>query len=129
MYEDKGHDLQELRSRVERLEATLASPACMGTHGTGIAQVGEKYYSAASISADTKPMTWQADEPSRVPPLFKAMLGLPLHAQIASAQSKSWAVIPEPLIQNVRWDDGRIEEYFRLQNQLVTFTQFTDPTT
>jgi hypothetical protein len=129
MYEDKGHDLQELRSRVERLEATLASPGCMGAHGTGIAQVGEKYYSAAITSPNTKPMTWQADEPSRVPPLFKAMLGLPLHAQIASAQSKSWAVSPEPLIQNVRWDDGRIEEYFRFQNQLVTFTQFTDPTT
>jgi hypothetical protein len=128
-HDDKGHDLQELRSRVERLEATLASPACMGRRGTGIAQVGEKYYSAASISSDTKPMTWQADEPSRVPPLFKAMLGLPLHAQIASAQSKSWAVIPEPLIENVVWSDGRIEEYFRLQNQLVTFTQFTDPTT
>jgi len=129
MYEDKGHDLQELRSRVERLEATLAGPTCMGRHGTGIAQVGEKYYSAASISADTKPMTRHADEPSRVPPLFKAMLGLPLHAQIASAQSKSWAVIPEPLIENVVWHDGRIEEYFRLQNQLITFTQFTDPTT
>jgi hypothetical protein len=58
------------------------------------------------------------------------MLGLPLHAQIESAQSKSWGVIPEPLIQNVVWhDDGRIEEYFRFQNQLVTFTQFTDPTT
>jgi len=129
-HDDKGHDLQELRSRVERLEATLAGPTCMGRHGTGIAQVGEKYYSAASISADTKPMTWQAKEPSRVPPLFKAMLGLALHAQIDSAQSKSWPVIPEPLIQNVLWHDtGRIEEYFRFQNQSITFTQFTDPTT
>jgi hypothetical protein len=129
-HDDKGHDLQELWSRVERLEATLASPTCMGMRGTGIAQVGEKYYSAASISSDTKPMTWQADEPSRVPPLFKAMLGLPPHAQIDSAQSKSWHVIPDPLIQNVLWhDDGRIEEYFRFQDQLVTLTQFTDPTT
>ena len=120
MYEDKGHDLQELRSRIERLEATLASPTSLGRHGTGIAQVGEKYYSAASISSDTKPMTWQAEEPSRVPPLFKAMLGLPLHAHIHSAESKSWTVVPEPLIQNVYWSDGRIEEYFRFQNQLVS---------
>jgi hypothetical protein len=101
----------------------------MGRHGTGIAQVGEKYYCAASISSDTKPMTWQAKEPSRVPPLFKAMLGLPLHAQIDSAQSKSWPVIPEPLIEHVHWSDGKIEEYFRFQNQLVTLTQFIDPTT
>jgi hypothetical protein len=128
-HDDKGHDLQELRSRVERLEATLTSPPCTGMRSTGIAQVGEKYYSAAIISSGTKPMTWEADEPSRVPPLFKAMLGLPLNAQIESAQSKSWGVIPDPLIQNVYWSDGRIEEYFRLQNQLVTFTQFTDPTT
>ena len=129
MYEDKGHDLQELRSRVESLEATLASSPCMGGRGTGIAQVGEKYYSAANISPDTKPMTWHAEEHSRVPPFFKAMLGLSPHAQIESAQSKSWSVVPEPLIQNVYWSDGRVEQYYRLQNQLITFTRFTDPAT
>jgi len=128
-HDDKGHDPQELRSRVERLEATLASPTCMGRRGTGIADVGEKYYCAASISSDTKPMTWQAEEASRIPPPIKAMLGLLPRAHITSAQSKSWTVIPEPLIQNVYWSDGRIEEYFRFQNQLVTLTQFTDPTT
>jgi hypothetical protein len=128
-HDDKGHDLQELRSRVERLEATLASPTCMGRRGTGIAEVGEKYYCAASISSDTRPMTWKADEPSHIPPLLKYTLGLLPHAQIQDAQSKSWTVIPEPLIQNLTWSDGRVEEYFRLQNQLVTLTRFTDPTT
>jgi hypothetical protein len=129
MYEDKGHDLQELRSRVECLETTLAGPTCMGMRGTGIAQVGEKHYSAASIIPNTHPIVWQAEEYSKIPPLFIAMLGLPPAAKIESAQSKSWGVIPEPLIQNVFWSDGRIEEYFRFQNQLVTFTRFTDPTT
>jgi hypothetical protein len=130
MGEDQtGRDLQELRSRVECLEASLVSPAFMGRRGTGIAEVGEKYYSAATIIPNSKPIIWQAEEHSRIPPLFNALLGLPLDAKIESAQSKSWAVIPEPLIQNVFWSDGRIEEYFRLQNQLVTLTQFTDPTT
>src|SRR5262249_21302430 len=54
---------------------------------------------------------------------------LPPDSRIARAESKSWTVIPEPLIQNVYWSDGRVEEYFRLQNQLVTFTKFLDPTT
>jgi hypothetical protein len=72
---------------------------------------------------------WQANESSKIPPLFNALLGLPSSAKIASAESKSWTVIPEPLIQNVFWSDGIVEEYFRFQNQLVTLTRFTDPTT
>ena len=130
MCEDQtGRDLQELRSRVESLEASMRGPACMGGRGTGIAEVGEKYYSSANIITNTKPLTWQAEEYSAVPPMFNALFGLPVDAKIERAQSKSWAVVPEPLIQNVFWSDGRVEEYFRLQNQLVTLTRFTDPTT
>lgn len=127
--DQKGDDLQELRSRLECIEASLTNPVLMGRRGTGIAKVGEKYYSTASLIPNTQPITWRAEEHSRIPPLLKALLGLPYDTKIESAQSKSWAVIPEPLIQNVFWSDGRVEEYFRLQNQLVTLTKFTDPTT
>jgi hypothetical protein len=130
MYEDKkGNDLQELRSRVEHLEAALRSPTCADRSGTGSADVGEKYYSAASFVPGLKPINWQADEPARIPPLLNNLLGVPLGSQIDRAESKSWGVVPEPLIQNVFWSDGRVEEYFRLQNQLVTLTRFIDPTT
>ena len=101
----------------------------MCRRGTGIAEVGQKYYSTASIIPNTKPITWQAEEYSSIPPFFNTLLGLPSDLKIDRAQSKSWTVIPDPLIQNVFWNDGRIEEYFRLQNQLVTLTRFTDPTT
>ncbi len=130
MCDDKmGSELQELRSRVECLEAALASPTVTSRRSMGIAEVGETYYSSANILPDTKATTWQALEPSQIPPFFNALLGLPPGSQIERAQSKSWTVVPDPLIQNVFWSDGRVEEYFRLQNQLVTLTKFTDPTT
>ena len=130
MYQDQtGFDLKSLQSRLEYLESALQHSDTMGKRGSGVAEVGEKYYSTASVIANTRPISWQAEEDSKIPPLLKAFLGLPIDAKIERAQSKSWGVIPEPLIQNVFWSDGRVEEYFRLQNQLVTLTRFTDPTT
>ena len=125
MCEDKKEiGLQELRTRVEYLETSFGS-----RRGMGRAEVGEKYYSDASVIPGSKPTTWKADAPSQIPPLFKALLGLPPGSTLDSAQSKSWGVVPEPLIQNVFWSDGGVEEYFRLQNQLITLTKFVDPTT
>jgi hypothetical protein len=130
MNEDQTRqDLQEIRSRVEGLEASLGSSMFMGRYDTGIAEVGEKYYSDASIISNRKPQIWQAEEHSGIPPFFNALIGLPSDLKVDRAQSKTWGVVPEPLIQNVYWSDGRVEEYFRLKNQLVTLARFTDSTT
>jgi hypothetical protein len=121
--EKKENGLQELRARIEYLETSVGS-----RRGMGVAQVGEKYYSDASVVPGAKATAWRADEPSQIPPLFKTLCGLAPGAPLERAQSKSWGVVPEPLIQNVFWSDGGVEEYFRLQNQMVTLT-FDDPTT
>lgn len=120
-----GRDLQELRSRVEIVEAAFGirqGPTRM--RGTGRV---EGHRTAAGVESKMKPIIWKSAKNVQAPPFLNALLGLPHNLNLDSAQSQSWGCFPEPLIQNVNWSDGTSEECYRLQNQLFTIYRATDP--
>ena len=121
-----GRDLQELRSRVERLEAFRGDDRiASGRPGLGVATFREGFAGAA---ANSTPVHWKGGKREHVPPFVYSLLDLPLTADVA-AESVTWPVVSEPWVQTVNWDGGGSDEFFRFQNQSVTKTKWTNPNT
>jgi len=121
-----GRDFQELRSRVERLEAFLGHDRMVvERRGVGVATISPRIRAAT----DTKPIHWKLKKGEQLPPFVYSRLSLPLMAQLDNAESTTWAWTPEPFIWTVNWDGGGSDEFFRLQNQSFTKTRWTTPNT
>jgi hypothetical protein len=122
-----GRDLQELRSRVERLEASLGehrAPSILRGKGRV-----ERHGILPGVDLHKEPTVWKPERGMAVPPFFNAILGLSPGLKLDSAQSKTWNCQPEPLSFNVNWNAGGSDEFYRLQNQLFTLFRATDPNT
>jgi hypothetical protein len=122
-----GRDLQELRSRVERLEGLLGehrAPSIMRGKGRV-----ERLGISPGVELHKEPTVWKTERGMAVPPFFNAILGLSPGLKLDSAQSKSWTCQPEPLILNVNWDAGGSDEFYRLHSQLFSLFRATDPNT
>lgn len=129
-----GRDLQDLRSRIERLEH-----GC-GCHGHHHGQHDHPSHRATSvgrmlpspeigIDTERKPVLWKAEKAFKMPPVFAGLLGYGHHLQFDSAQSKTWGCTPEPLVLFVNWDHGGTDELYRLTNQVLSVYRITDPNT
>lgn len=135
-----GRDLQELRSRLERLEHGCD---CQGYHGRPHEspwQLGRpgRYAEAAGLAAhspevgidiERKPVLWKADKAFKMPPVFSGVLGYGPNLQFNAAQSQTWSCQPEPLILYVNWDGGGTDEFYRLSNQVFSIMRVLDPNT
>ena len=120
-----GRDLQDLRSRVERLEESLGGRhAASQMLGMGSS---ERHQTRAGVELNAKPSIWESDK--HVPLFINALLGLPSGLKLDGAQSKTWTCYPEPLILYVNWNAGGSDEFYRLQNQSFTIYRVTDPNT
>jgi hypothetical protein len=128
---DIGRDIQELRSRIDRIENAFS-----GCHER--LDVDRRSDWSGSISVDPKmsvdcgkePILWELEKMAAFPPFLFALFGLPLNTQFNIApESKTWTCVPEPLIVDVNWDAGGKEEHFRFSNQVFSIIRVTDPNT
>lgn len=117
-----GRDLQELRWRVERLEAV--PPGRLRAVGGS-----EVHRTLAGIDSQKAPIAWKQHKDVQLPPFVHSIFGLPHPIHADAAQSKTWGCSPEPLILFVNWDGGGTDEYYRFTGQSFSLIRFTDPNT
>jgi hypothetical protein len=136
-----GRDLQELRSRIERLES--GCPDCRerspgygdashpgARHPGGHRLSGLVHHSVeAGVHPEKKPIAWKADKAIKLPPFLSGMFGHGANVRYDAAQSQTWSCQPEPLILSVSWDAGGTDEYYRLTNQVFSILRVLDPNT
>ncbi len=126
-----GRDIQELRSRIERLERTFSggrepSEADRRSEWSGRIFVDQK----TSVDFEKEPIIWQLKKGAAFPPFLFNLFGYPPNTQFDIApQSKTWACVPEPLIVYVDWDAGGRDEHFRFSDQVFSIIRVTDPNT
>jgi hypothetical protein len=126
-----GRDIQELRSRIERLEGfPFGGPGTAGTpegrHGLGRIAVAHE----AGIHPDKKPIVWKPKAAVKLEPFLYGLLGVGSRLQFdVMPESQTWGCVPEPLIVNVTWSDGSTQEHFRFVNQVFSVIRVSDPNT
>ena len=121
-----GRDFQELRSRIERLEAFREDDRMVsGRLGSGVAT---RHGGFSGVAANSRPIHWKADKREKLPPFVYSLLDLPLMADVAP-ETETWPWTPEPIVLFVTWDGGGTDEFYRLQNQSFTKTKWTTPNT
>ena len=113
-----GRDIQELRSRVERLEA--GQPITRDQRDA----VGVASTIQASVNRDKRPMLWKHEKAATVPAFVHGLLGLAPDVRIEAAESKTWPGSPDPTIFWVTWSNGSTDEYFRLINPLFSVIRY-----
>jgi hypothetical protein len=93
-----GREVDDLRSRLERLEAN--SGVKLG--GRGAADRGASFFHQSSGGvAETKPVEWKLEKGARLPPFLSSFMRVPLHPASkfdVPTQSKTWGCTPEPLV-------------------------------
>jgi len=124
-----GRDIQDLRSRLARLEANSGiKPDCGCVEDRGASMV----HQASTAVADAAPLEWKLEKGARFPPFLLGLLGVPLHSERpfdAPPQSKTWGMATEPWIHTVNWSGGGSDEFFRLVNQSFSVLKWTTPGT
>ena len=125
-----GREVQELGSRLERIEASLrVKPGYGGVNGD---RGSSRYHKSSGGVAEKKPVEWKLKKGDPLPPLLSSLMRLP-HLPVSKfddpPQSKTWSASPEPLILIVNWSGGGSDEFFRLVNQTFSVTKWTDPNT
>jgi hypothetical protein len=121
-----GRDLQELRSRIERLEAPLSA-------GQGLLSSRSLGRVAATVQAEVHnqghPILWKHDAAMSLPAFVHGFLGLaPAPVTFDTAESKTWPGSPNPTILFVNWNGGGTDEYFRLNNPVFSLIRYSTPT-
>jgi hypothetical protein len=129
-----GRDYQELRSRIDRLEAFLGGDrAIFSERGVGVLT---GHVASAGVEPHEAPLIWKAEKHAQLPPFVNGILGLPLEIKFnLHLESKTW-ICKDPLILYVNWplpypikNQTYSEEFYRLQNQSFSITRFNDPNT
>ena len=113
-----GRDIQELKSRLDRLEAGL--PGGQGPHGPRRV--------AAMVHAGVRekhPILWKQQRGLSLPTFAHGMLGLAPDLKVEDAESKTWPGSPDPFIFLV---EGSGDEYFRLVNMLFSVIRYNNGT-
>jgi len=118
-----GRDLQELRTRVERLEG---KPARFNERSV---KAGTLVSGQANIHPAKKPILWSQRKGVEFPPFINGFFRFPPHIKLSGAQSQTWSIQPEPLILSVNWSGGGSDELCRLSDQMFSLIRFMDPNT
>jgi hypothetical protein len=125
-----GREVQELGSRLERIEASLGiKPGCGCVDGD---RGASRHHESSGGIAQTKPVEWRLKKGDHLPPFLTSLMRLPLHPVStfdSPPQSKTWSASPEPLILIVNWSGGGSDEFFRLVNQTFSVVKWTNPNT
>ena len=130
-----GRDYQELRSRIDRLEAFLGGDrAIPSERGVGVLT---GHGASAGVEPHEAPLIWKAEKHAKLPPFVNGILGLPLEIKFnLPPESKTWTCKPDPLILYVNWplpypikNQTYSEEFYRLQNQSFSIIRITNPNT
>jgi hypothetical protein len=127
-----GREFQQLESRIESLETHFnGHNGHNGNERYQHAGVSVATDLAAGVPTHSKPQHWRAEKAMQLPPLFYQVLGLHDRSMQFDImpESKTWTCQPEPLILYVIWNDGRTDEFYRLQNQTFSIMKITDPNT
>src|SRR5262249_19649561 len=126
-----GRGIQELRSRIERLEG-----ACWGGRERSEAERRSDWRGGGSgdpktrVDFEKEPILWEFKKGAAFPPFLFNLFGYPPNVQFDIApQSKTWTCVPEPLIVYVNWDAGGTDEHFRFSDQVFSIIKVTDPNT
>jgi hypothetical protein len=126
-----GRDVQELSSRIERLENAFLSDrersdADRRSDWSGSISGDLE----ASVDFEKDPVLWELKEGADFPPFLFTLFHLPPNTQFDVApQSKTWTCVPEPLIIDVNWDAGGRDEHLRFSDQVFSIIRVTDPNT
>jgi hypothetical protein len=121
-----GRDLQELRSRIEALEAGFPRPG----DRLLARQVGKAASAAeGGVDREKPPIVWTQQKAVEVPTFVHGLLGLSPHLKLSGGASKTWPCHPDPNIFYVNWSGGGTDEYFRLTDQVFSLVRVTDPNT
>jgi hypothetical protein len=116
-----GRDIQELRSRVERIESSLSmKPGWSGADDRG------KSHKTSVGASDAAPALWKPDPGERVSPFLSSLLGVPFGHEDAP-QIKTFKVRPDPMIVHIHWSHGRREEFYKLEHQTFSVVKWTNP--
>jgi hypothetical protein len=121
-----GRDIQELRSRIERLEGSDVNRREEGGRGewSGRVSIDQK----TGVDFDKDPILWELPQGRQFPPFLATLFGYPPNVQFDIApESKTWTCVPEPLIINVIWDTGQVEEHCRFSDQVFSIFRIRDP--
>ena len=111
-----GRDLQELRSRIEKLETSYGLRDAAGGNGHGTA------VRRHSPRSKQKPVLWAPEKGARIPPFFNWLFGLPPEASLTEPRSKTFGNFEhDPWIQCVDWDLAGSDEFFRLRNNSMAW--------
>jgi hypothetical protein len=120
-----GRDLQDLRSRIDRLEA--------GVHGN---HEMDDRYGLGHASATTlmgavsgKPIAWEQPKSYPLPAFVTGFLNVEPALLQTLADVQTWTCVPEPLVFTVTWDAGGVDEFYRLANQRFSIIRFRNPDT
>jgi len=123
-----GKDVQDLRSRLERLEAEFTGR----TGRLGEQGIATRRHEVSGGLSDAPPLLWKLEANERIPPFAASLLRLPFPPPLQFAsppESKTWGCTPEPLIPIVYWDGGGSDEFYRLVNQSYSVFKWTNPNT
>jgi hypothetical protein len=122
-----GRDIQELKSRIERIETGFEESQTVATRAAGRAASRR---TSGAILTEHAPIVWNPQKGERLPPFVHGLLRLPLVTKRGfdtAPQSKTWPCNPEPLILYVNWYSGGTDEFYRLHDQSFTLVKYTDP--
>jgi hypothetical protein len=124
-----GKDVQDLRARLEQLEAGLNGRSEQNFKaGRG----ASAHHGVSGGLSDAPPEHWKLEGKERIPPFAASLLRLPFPLPSrfdAPPQSRTWGCTPEPLIMTVFWSGGGTDEFFRLVNQTFSIFKWTNPNT
>jgi hypothetical protein len=122
-----GRDIQELKSRIERIETGFEESQTVATRAAGRAASRR---TSGAILTEHAPIKWKPQKGELLPPFVNGLLRLPLVTERGfdtAPESKTWSCNPEPLILYVTWDNGATDEFYRLHNQSLTLVKYTNP--
>ena len=84
----------------------------------------------AGINPENDAILWKPQQPLRLQPFLYGLFGFGSRLEFDLVpESRTWTCVPEPLVINVSWSDGRTEEHCRLADQVFSVIRVTDPNT
>lgn len=124
-----GKDVQDLRSRLERLETESGRRPRGGLGAPGIAS--QRHVVSGGLS-DAPPIHWKLGPKEQIPPFAASLLRLsfPPPRQFDSPPlSETWGCTPDPLTPVVYWDGGGQDNFYTFSGQYFSKVKWTDPGT
>lgn len=132
-----GREFQSLVTRIEKLEEQYSSCRMPCSEAVPDGNVPDREYKGG-VEEGTDPILWKPEKPvslKDLPPFLLGLLDIPFPVRgdkklfDIKPEQKTWQCTPEPLIITVNWDNGRSDEFYRLEKQVFSVLKFADPNT